>query len=61
LHLWLIALGYGNKKLSKSLGLSLGTVKNHISSIYSKLAVDNRRQAVLLIAALKSRAAGIHV
>jgi len=49
----LIAQGYGNEKLSKALGISMGTVKNYVSTIYSKLAVDNRREAVLLIAALK--------
>jgi len=50
----LIAKGVGNLELSKSLGISMGTVKNYVSAIYSKLAVDNRQQAVLLIAALKA-------
>ena len=30
------------------------TVKNYVSTIYSKLQVENRQQAILLIAALKS-------
>lgn len=51
----LIAQGYGNEELSKSLGISMGTVKNHVSTIYSKLSVDNRQQAILLITSLKSR------
>ena len=50
----LIAQGYGNEKLSKALGISMGTVKNYVSTIYSKLAVDNRREAIFLITAMKS-------
>ena len=49
----MIAQGYGNEKLAATLGISMGTVKNHISTIYSKLEVDNRRQATVLISALK--------
>lgn len=51
----LIAQGYDNQALSKSLGLSVGTVKNYASTIYAKLEVDGRQQAALLIAALKTR------
>lgn len=50
----LIAQGYGNEKLSRALGISMGTVKNYVSSVYSKLAVENRQQAALLISAFKS-------
>lgn len=49
----LITQGYQNDKISQALGISLGTVKNYISSIYAKLEVDNRRQAILLIASLR--------
>lgn len=48
----LIAQGYQNGKISQALGISLGTVKNYISSMYAKLEVANRRQAILLIAGL---------
>jgi DNA-binding NarL/FixJ family response regulator len=50
----LIAQGYGNEKLAKALGISMGTVKNYVSTIYSKLQVENRQQAVLLVTAMKS-------
>jgi len=50
----LITQGYQNGKISQAIGISLGTVKNYISTIYAKLEVDNRRQAILLIAALKT-------
>lgn len=50
----LIAQGYRNETISHTLQISLGTVKNYVSNIYSKLEVSNRQQAVLLISALKS-------
>ncbi|NLV58293.1 MAG: response regulator transcription factor [Clostridiales bacterium] len=49
----LLAQGYLNESISQVLGISLGTVKNYISNIYQKLEVDNRRQAILLMTALK--------
>lgn len=50
----LIAQGYLNDHIVQALGISLGTVKNYISTIYAKLQVSNRRQASLLIAGLKT-------
>lgn len=50
----LIAQGYLNETIAQTLGISIGTVKNYISSIYAKLEVNNRQQAILLIAGLKT-------
>ncbi len=43
----LLQQGLENKKIAAQLGLSQGTVRNHISSILQKLSVTNRTQAVL--------------
>lgn len=45
----MIALGFSNKQISSSLFISLGTVKNYISSIYSKLGTSNRTAAAVII------------
>lgn len=50
----LIAQGYLNENISQALGISLGTVKNYTSTIYAKLEVKNRQQAILLITGLKA-------
>jgi DNA-binding NarL/FixJ family response regulator len=44
----LIADGYNNYKISETLFLSEGTVKNYISSIYSKMQVNNRKEVAKL-------------
>ncbi|MFH0702171.1 MAG: response regulator transcription factor [bacterium] len=44
----LIADGLSNKDISERLVLSLYTVKNHVSSIIQKLAVDDRTQAAII-------------
>jgi DNA-binding NarL/FixJ family response regulator len=44
----LIAKGLSNKDIASKLSLSVYTVKNHVSSIISKLAVDDRTQAAIL-------------
>ena len=49
----LMADGLGNSTIAAKLFLSEGTVKNHISMIYSKLGLNDRTQAVLF--ALKHR------
>ena len=43
----LIAGGRSNQEISERLALSVGTVKNHISNILSKLDVRDRTQAGL--------------
>lgn len=43
----LMAGGYSNKEISSALSKSEGTIKNHVSSILSKLNVRDRTRAVL--------------
>jgi len=44
--LQLLARGLANKQIGVSLGISEHTVKFHVSSIYTKLGVTNRADAV---------------
>jgi DNA-binding NarL/FixJ family response regulator len=43
----LIAQGRTNEEIAKELVLSLKTVRNHVSNIFSKLQVVDRAQAVI--------------
>lgn len=43
----LVAGGFNNKEIADAIGTSEGTVKNHVSSILSKLGVRDRVRAVL--------------
>jgi DNA-binding NarL/FixJ family response regulator len=43
----LIARGMSNKQVAADLGISYQTVKNHMSSILRKLAVNDRTQAAI--------------
>lgn len=43
----LMAGGYSNREISEALGIAEGTVKNHASSVLSKLGVRDRTRAVL--------------
>jgi DNA-binding NarL/FixJ family response regulator len=43
----LIAAGYSNREIAESLGMSEGSVKNHTSSVLSKLGARDRTRAVL--------------
>ncbi len=45
--LQLIARGYSNRQIALTLGIKEQTVKNHLTSILRKLAVNDRTQAVL--------------
>jgi DNA-binding NarL/FixJ family response regulator len=44
----LIAQGTNNKDIAEQLSISLFTVKNHVSNIIQKLAVEDRTQAAIL-------------
>jgi len=50
----LMAQGRSNQEIAAQLGLTLKTVRNHASNIFSKLQVADRAQAVL-----RARAAGL--
>jgi DNA-binding NarL/FixJ family response regulator len=43
----LLAEGLSNRKIGNALGISERTVKNHLHSIFSKLNVGDRTQAVI--------------
>jgi DNA-binding NarL/FixJ family response regulator len=43
----LMAGGYSNREIAEALGTAEGTIKNHASSILSKLGVRDRTRAVL--------------
>ncbi len=47
-----VAQGLSNKQIALKLGISENTVKYHIASIYSKLGVSNRTEAVRMGARL---------
>lgn len=48
-----LALGMSNKEIASALSISEETVKSHVGSVFSKLHVENRAQAV--VQALKRR------
>ena len=45
----LVRQGLSNKMISRSLGIELPTVKNHVHSILGKLGVHRRAEAILLL------------
>jgi DNA-binding NarL/FixJ family response regulator len=50
----LVAQGRSNQEIAEQLGLTLKTVRNHVSNIFSKLQVADRAQAVI-----RAREAGL--
>lgn len=42
----LIASGYSNQQIAEALFITVGTTKNHLKSIYNKLDVHSRTQAI---------------
>ena len=44
----LLATGLSNAEIAQTLFLTDGTVKNYVSTIFSKLDVDDRTQAAIL-------------
>jgi ATP/maltotriose-dependent transcriptional regulator MalT len=42
----LIASGASNAEIAQELYIAVGTVKNHVKNIYSKLDVHSRAQAI---------------
>ena len=43
-----LALGKTNKEISERLCVSISTVRNHVSHIFSKLRITNRSQATAI-------------
>ena len=53
--LLMIATGCENREIARTLNIEEKTVKNHINSIYSKLNITSRQQAVLLTLSVKTK------
>jgi DNA-binding NarL/FixJ family response regulator len=51
----LIAKGYGNKQIAQALGVSTGSAKNYVSTVYAKLQAGSRQEAILKIMEKKIR------
>jgi DNA-binding NarL/FixJ family response regulator len=45
--LWLIARGHSNRQIARELGIGVETVKTHVSSILTKLDLEDRVQAAI--------------
>lgn len=46
---FMILKGYTNHEISNNLYISVGTVKNYVTNIYSKLGVNNRQSAMIAL------------
>ncbi len=46
--LTLLAEGHTNKEIASTLGLGEGTVRNYLTSVFTKMGVENRTEAVAL-------------
>ena len=51
----LVASGYANKEIGRRLKISEQTVKNHIQSIFRKLALNNRVELTIQLTHKSSR------
>jgi DNA-binding NarL/FixJ family response regulator len=49
----LVGEGHRDKQIARQLGISIRTVSNHVASIYNKLGIDDRAQAIIY--AIKQR------
>nr|MBP7327576.1 response regulator transcription factor [Alicycliphilus sp.] len=55
----MLASGGSNKEIAREMGISPGTVKNHLNAIFTKMGAANRTQAVMMArSALEQDAAG---
>ena len=50
----LVARGWSNQQIAAQLGLSIKTIRNHVSSVFTKIQVVDRSQAIV-----KAREAGL--
>lgn len=50
----LMTKGYNNEHIAQTLGISLGTAKNYISTLYSKLEARNRKEAIQILTGIKN-------
>jgi LuxR family transcriptional regulator, maltose regulon positive regulatory protein len=50
--LQLLVRGLSNAEIARELIIAVGTVKRHVNSIYSKLGVQSRAQAITRVQAL---------
>ncbi|MBN1536980.1 MAG: response regulator transcription factor [Anaerolineales bacterium] len=55
----LLALNYTNQQIAERLSIEIGTVKNHIHNIFSRLGVTNRADAAELLSLIKEKSQSI--
>ena len=48
----MLASGGSNKEIAREMGISPGTVKNHLNAIFAKMGAANRTQAVMMAQAM---------
>ena len=51
----LVSRGWQNKQIAYDLGIAIGTVGQHLKSIYNKLGVSNRTTASILFVQLNGQ------
>jgi DNA-binding NarL/FixJ family response regulator len=50
-----IGKGFQNDSIARKLNITMGTTKNYISTLYSKLGVDSRKEAICVIKGITHR------